>query len=148
MTVLEYLVKIPHIKFLKTMLNANVPCEVYCRYHSTWISFLNQTTRHNYTAFTVLLLGRYAGLWNLGSSHRTMYRNNRPTFVLWRQSSKYFENCAHLGYYAASNGNFLPTFQDNLLVPSFFFFYLFLNTDDGADRLSRNIVKNSPLLAA
>jgi len=28
-----------------------------------------------------------------------------------------FENCALLGYYAASSGNFLPTFQDNLSVP-------------------------------
>jgi len=27
------------------------------------------------------------------------------------------ENCALLGYYTASSGNFLPTFQDNLLVP-------------------------------
>jgi hypothetical protein len=29
-----------------------------------------------------------------------------------------FENCAFLGYYAASSGNFLPTFGDSLLVPS------------------------------
>jgi len=28
------------------------------------------------------------------------------------------ENCPPLGYYAASSGNFLLTFQDNLLVPS------------------------------
>ena len=28
------------------------------------------------------------------------------------------ENCALLGYYAASNDNFLPTFRDNLSVPS------------------------------
>jgi len=28
------------------------------------------------------------------------------------------ENCALLGYYAASNGNLLPTFRDNLCVPS------------------------------
>jgi hypothetical protein len=27
------------------------------------------------------------------------------------------ENCALLGYYAASSGNFLLTFRDNLLVP-------------------------------
>ena len=27
-------------------------------------------------------------------------------------------NCALLGYYAASSGNFLPTFRDNLSVPS------------------------------
>ena len=28
------------------------------------------------------------------------------------------KNCALLGYYAASGGNFLPTFRDNLTVPS------------------------------
>jgi len=28
------------------------------------------------------------------------------------------ENGALLGYYAASSGNFLPTFRDNLPVPS------------------------------
>jgi hypothetical protein len=28
------------------------------------------------------------------------------------------ENCALLGYYAASSGIFLPTFRDNLFVPS------------------------------
>jgi hypothetical protein len=30
----------------------------------------------------------------------------------------YFENCALLGYYAERSGNLLPTFRDNLLVPS------------------------------
>jgi len=30
----------------------------------------------------------------------------------------YEENCALLGYYAVSSGNFLPTFRDNLSVPS------------------------------
>ena len=29
-----------------------------------------------------------------------------------------FENCALLGYYEASSGNFLPTFRDNLSVSS------------------------------
>ena len=28
------------------------------------------------------------------------------------------ENCALLGYYAVSSGNSLPTFRDNLSVPS------------------------------
>jgi len=32
--------------------------------------------------------------------------------------SKMAENCALLGYNAASSGNFLPTFRDNLLFPS------------------------------
>jgi hypothetical protein len=30
----------------------------------------------------------------------------------------FIENCPLLGYYAASSGNFLPTFQENLSVPS------------------------------
>ena len=29
-----------------------------------------------------------------------------------------FENCAHLGYYTVSSGNFLLTFWDNLSVQS------------------------------
>jgi len=38
-----------------------------------------------------------------------------------------------LGYYAASCGNFLPTFRD---------------IEGGTDRLSRNVGKELPLLAA
>ena len=38
------------------------------------------------------------------------------TFTIW--SNPWEENCALLGYYAASSGNFLPTFRDNLSVPS------------------------------
>jgi hypothetical protein len=45
------------------------------------------------------------------------------------------ENCALLGYYAGSSGNFLPIFQDNLSVPS-------------SDGLSQNIGKKLPLLTA
>jgi len=45
------------------------------------------------------------------------------------------EKCAVLGYYAASSGNFLRTFG-------------FLNPEDGTDRLSRNVGKILPLLAA
>jgi len=51
------------------------------------------------------------------------------------------EICALLGYYAATSGNFLPTFRDNLSVPS-------LNTEDGTDRLSRSVGKKLPLVAA
>jgi len=35
-----------------------------------------------------------------------------------RNTKKSFENCAPLGYYAASSGNFLPTFRGKLSVPS------------------------------
>ena len=41
---------------------------------------------------------------------------------------------AVLGYYAASNGNSLPTFRDNLSVPSSVIKILTL--EDGTDRLS------------
>jgi hypothetical protein len=54
------------------------------------------------------------------------------------------ENCALLGYYAASSGNFLPTFRDNLSVP----FSGFLTLEYGTYRLSRNADKKLPLLAA
>jgi len=33
--------------------------------------------------------------------------------------SEFTENCALLGYYAASSGNFLPTFQDDQSAPIF-----------------------------
>ena len=62
------------------------------------------------------------------------------------------ENCALLGCYAASNGNFLPKFRDNLSVPSCGFWNLrvqeFFNPEDGTDRSSRNVGKKLPLLAA
>ena len=38
-------------------------------------------------------------------------------FLFFRPSTLR-ENCALLGYYAASSGNFLPTFRDSLTVPS------------------------------
>jgi len=41
------------------------------------------------------------------------------------------ENCALQGYYAASSGNLLSTFRDNLSVP-----FGFLNPEDGTDKSS------------
>jgi len=55
------------------------------------------------------------------------------------------ENCAVLGYSAASSGNFLPTFRDNLSVPSSGVknqFIGVLTLEDGAGRFSRNGVIN------
>ena len=46
----------------------------------------------------------------------TLRREEQDLNVL--KSSNILENCALLGYYAASSGNFLPTFRDNLSVPS------------------------------
>jgi len=45
-----------------------------------------------------------------------------------------YENCAFLGYYAASSGNSLPTFRDKLSFPS-------SGVEEGTDRLFRNVVK-------
>jgi len=55
------------------------------------------------------------------------------------------ETCALLGYYSASGGNYLPTFRDNLSVPSSMGTF---NTEDGNDGLFRNVGDKLPLLAA
>ena len=60
-------------------------------------------------------------------------------------------NCAVLGYYAASNDSFLPTFRDNLLVPYSEFrnpkenYFLFFNPEDGADFLYSWTLKMEPI---
>jgi hypothetical protein len=38
--------------------------------------------------------------------------------VTWLKIIVHCENRAILGYYAADSGNFVPTFRDNLLIPS------------------------------
>jgi hypothetical protein len=59
------------------------------------------------------------------------------------------ENCILLGYDAASSGNLLTVFRDNLSVPSSGLTNpRFLNPEDGADRLSRNVSEKLQLLAA
>ena len=49
------------------------------------------------------------------------------------------ENCALLGYYAASSGNSLTRFRGQLIGPIFQGRFLILK--DGTDRLSRNVGK-------
>ena len=59
------------------------------------------------------------------------------------------ENYVLLRYYTVSSGNFLPTFQDNLSVPSSWGQALDpWPPEDGIDRLSRNVGKKLPPLAA
>jgi hypothetical protein len=53
--------------------------------------------------------------------------------------------CALLGHYAAHSGNSLPTFRVPSLVGQEFL--NFLTTEDGTDRLSRNVDKKLPLNA-
>ena len=52
-----------------------------------------------------------------------------------------------MGYYAASGGNFLPTFRDNLSIPSSGVRGKELDPEDRTDRLSRNVGRILPLLA-
>ena len=57
-----------------------------------------------------------------------------------------------MDYYAASGGNLLATFRDNILVPTARFNnslrFGFLTLADGTDRLSPNVSMKLPLLAA
>ena len=62
---------------------------------------------------------RHLGRWSLASHHRSLGSISHQS--IWGISAfcrKADENCALLGYYAASSGNFLPTFPDKLSVPS------------------------------
>jgi hypothetical protein len=52
------------------------------------------------------------------------------------------ENCALLGFYAASSGLSLPTFRDNLLVLSSGLFLELLTREDGTDSLSEMLIRN------
>jgi len=51
------------------------------------------------------------------------------------------ENCALLGYYTASGGNFLTTFGKKPISPV-------LTSEDGTARLTRNVGKKLPILVA
>jgi hypothetical protein len=63
----------------------------------------------------------------------------------WSQEvSKLVQNFGPLSYYSASSRYFLPTFRVNLSVPS----SVVLPLEDGTDRLTRNVGKKAPLLAA
>jgi hypothetical protein len=59
--------------------------------------------------------------------------------TIWRD--RFERNCALLGYYAASSGNFLNDFSGQSIGP-------FLTLEVETDKLSRNVDKASPLLAA
>jgi len=66
--------------------------------------------------------------------------------VLWVVSGfrrEVKESCDLLAYYAASSGNFLPTFRYYLSVPS-----SGVDKQDGTDGFSRNVDKKLPLLAS
>jgi hypothetical protein len=52
------------------------------------------------------------------------------------------ENCALLGHYAASSGNLLLTFRDNLSGPILRVQESKKNSENGTDMLSRKVVKS------
>jgi hypothetical protein len=58
------------------------------------------------------------------------------------------DNCILLGCFAASSGNSLPAFQDNLCVQSSRVPFGFLTLKDGTDRLSQSIGKELPQFTA
>jgi hypothetical protein len=75
-------------------------------------------------------------------------------FVLWvilgfRRNVN--ETCSLLGFYIAWNGNFVPTFPNNLSVPSSEVKQsraFCLTLEDGTDMLFRNIGTELPFYAA
>ena len=60
--------------------------------------------------------------------------------------SKVAENCALMDYYAASSGNFLPTFRDNVWVPSSEFLLYSWNLMMGPEGFPETSVWNYPYL--
>jgi hypothetical protein len=46
--------------------------------------------------------------------HIPVIYSSLPSHLLAHKQTKHAENCALIDYYAASSGNFLPTFRDNL----------------------------------
>jgi hypothetical protein len=60
------------------------------------------------------------------------------------------EICALLGYYTVYSGNSLPTFWDDMSIPSSrtTVRYHLQDLEDGTERLSPNVCKELPLYAA
>jgi hypothetical protein len=63
-----------------------------------------------------------------------------PCIIIWKD-----ENCALLGYYAASRGNSLPTFRDNLESR---LSLEYLTVENGTGRLFRNFGKKLRIMVA
>jgi hypothetical protein len=66
-------------------------------------------------------------------------------FVIAGFSLELDENCILQGHYAASSGNSVTKFRDNLLFPSSRVKEVL---EDGTDWLSRNVGKRLPIYAA
>jgi len=76
-------------------------------------------------------------------------RENKRRCVIAGFSCSVNKVCNLLGFYAAQNGSLLPTFRDNISVPSARVKDQdYLNLGDWTDRLSRNVTKELPFYAA
>ena len=64
--------------------------------------------------------------------------NNCPSCEISGFRRKVAENCALMGYYAVSSGNFFPTFRDNLSVLS----SEFKNPEDGTICCPETSIRN------
>jgi len=77
----------------------------------------------------------------------TFFKNFNVACMISGFSCDVEENCILLGCLAASSGNSLPAFQDNLSVQSSRVPFGFLTLKDGTDILSRNVGKKLLLVA-
>jgi len=72
---------------------------------------------HVYLGRPLSLLSR--GIQSLGKMWKLTFEVTVEDYLLFRtERCCVLKNCAVVGYYAASNGNLLPTFRVNLSVPS------------------------------
>jgi len=93
----------------------------------------------------VELTGSYTTIWHIQHCKAKGLKNlkNVRTFTISGFRSEIDESCALLGNYAANSGNSLPTFRDNLAVPT----SRVKNFKKLVNMLSRNVGAELPLFA-
>jgi hypothetical protein len=74
------------------------------------------TNVHRSSCKVPIIIVTYQSKFNL--LDRFLKNIQMPNFIKNLFNGSQAENCALLGHYTASSGNFLPMFWDNLLVPS------------------------------
>jgi hypothetical protein len=104
----------PYGIFLSCVLKFNPPRFGDRRDPSLPASFFRKKCHYIIIIYRVI---KYVILLILHPSLHWIYPNIFPNIWL-SKTNKLFGNRALLGNYAASSGNFLPTFRDNLLAPS------------------------------
>ena len=112
-------------------------------YHVSYISYISHHIYHiiYYIAklcyIIIVMLQWY--IWSLVKMYKPTFEITVEDCSLFRaETCCVLKNCAVVGYYAASNGNFLPTFTRQPIGPIF----------RGQESKSRNFGKKLPLLAA